>query len=466
MDSGKAIQLARNADVRLELFLLGTDNRLYHAWQKSASTSLSDPILESWSLSSQLWGQQAKNFTVGHNQDGRLELFYVGKNGGLDHDWQTALPTAANPNTFGQQGQRFGSENAKDLAAALDVNGLQELCYVGSNNGLYFQNQSSPAIAGPGADLNSWVPSYRVNIETDVKAVAMAAQAGGFVDLFYIASDNQLFNIIQIAESELLGSNLNQLLSSNCHSLTGVSVVINITQDVVCAVASGSTKGFSFQLNAYSLKGSTCGYQQYVIALFGTELVCGIDNFTPDGKTLAHGIFKMGTLPSAKLAAGSQLKIDLGNDANANVDTATFSFLNQQGPLIKPVSKNIKSVAGGHSSALAPIVAFELDVVGPVNSENSILSSGAGTLTYQADQLLSPIDQPWIAGNPPVTCAESQLVTAEWANTTYSRMTAQRANPLSQTFSVVIDAKQAVSHAGHKRPSTRITAAQLKALTG
>jgi hypothetical protein len=53
-----------------------------------------------------------------------------------------------------------------------------------------------------------------------------------------------------------LGSNSNYIMSSNCNSLTGVSVTIEVTEDIF------GNNGFGFQLNAYSPKGKKSAWQQ------------------------------------------------------------------------------------------------------------------------------------------------------------------------------------------------------------
>jgi photosystem II stability/assembly factor-like uncharacterized protein len=78
--------VARNGDGRLELFMIGMDDKLYHSWQttKNDSTRWSswEPLAgTSWPLSS--------NPIVGSNLDGRLELFIVDRDNILQHRWQT-----------------------------------------------------------------------------------------------------------------------------------------------------------------------------------------------------------------------------------------------------------------------------------------------------------------------------------------------------------------------------------------
>ncbi|HEY1248859.1 MAG TPA: hypothetical protein VGE97_07730 [Nitrososphaera sp.] len=80
--------VVRNGDGRLELFMVGMDDILYHGWQttKNDSTNWSDSnwqklAIISWPLSS--------SPVVANNEDGRLELFMVGPDGRLFHNWQT-----------------------------------------------------------------------------------------------------------------------------------------------------------------------------------------------------------------------------------------------------------------------------------------------------------------------------------------------------------------------------------------
>ena len=80
------------------------------------------------------------------------------------------------------------------------------------------------------------------------------------------------------APSAGLGSNSNYILYSGCGPLIDLSITIDVAEDIVCESASGSTTGFGFQLNAYSPKNEKCAYQQYVVAVFSSEIIGGIDN--------------------------------------------------------------------------------------------------------------------------------------------------------------------------------------------
>jgi hypothetical protein len=76
--------LAQSADGRLEVFMVGLDNQLYHRWQTAPNSS---QWSDSWvSLGGPLYGDPI----VTRNADGRLELFIVGSDGRVYHKWQTS----------------------------------------------------------------------------------------------------------------------------------------------------------------------------------------------------------------------------------------------------------------------------------------------------------------------------------------------------------------------------------------
>lgn len=75
--------VARNKDKRLEVFAIGTDKKVYHAWQTSAGANNS---FSPWEL---LHHSDTDDIAVGSNKDGRLEIFMCG-GGTVRHKWQVA----------------------------------------------------------------------------------------------------------------------------------------------------------------------------------------------------------------------------------------------------------------------------------------------------------------------------------------------------------------------------------------
>ena len=79
--------VAPSTDGRLELFLTGGDGNVYHSWQTIASNGWSTP----WVWRVPRAAASAPPLPgLGRNGDGRLELFAVGHDGNLYHKWQTA----------------------------------------------------------------------------------------------------------------------------------------------------------------------------------------------------------------------------------------------------------------------------------------------------------------------------------------------------------------------------------------
>jgi hypothetical protein len=75
--------VGQNADERLEIFVVGTDQALYDKWQTTVNGGWSD----GWANFGGSWlGKPA----VGQNADGRLEIFVVGTDHALYDRWQTA----------------------------------------------------------------------------------------------------------------------------------------------------------------------------------------------------------------------------------------------------------------------------------------------------------------------------------------------------------------------------------------
>ncbi len=251
------------------------------------------------------------------------------------------------------------------------------------------------------------------------------------------------------APSSGLGSNFNYHLHSGCNPVTGLSVTVDITKDIISDI------GFGFQLNCYSPQGANCVWQQYFLSFFTTDnsplqVYTWVDNWPsasfaqslnlPAGSDLINYKEEMLTLPSAALPAGYKISINLKYDQKENINGVTFIIVDNAG---KTTSKDImlesltydnpndrgKSVT---ADALAPIYAFELDLVGPINSKNSYLSAGAGTITYAAS---SPL---YVANKDPQCTAARSIITAESGNSVYAPLFAGPSKTITQSFDIEI----------------------------
>jgi hypothetical protein len=194
-------------------------------------------------------------------------------------------------------------------------------------------------------------------------------------------------------------------------------------------------------------------WQQYVISLFGSTVIGAVENWPISGPNIINDFFNMVSLPSPKIPAGYQLKIALQNDSKNNITGATYSVIDDHGKSLANVTKTLTSISGVTADDVAPITAFELNLVGPVNSESAVLSSGAGSIVYQASTPLTAL-----SSEP--ACTESGYITAETANSVYSTLPSGPSNMLSQSFSVGSTETFLISKQGKVRPGLIIPPSQ------
>ena len=197
-----------------------------------------------------------------------------------------------------------------------------------------------------------------------------------------------------------LGGNYNYAMyNGDGTPLPFVSVTIDITHDIVFEFGNTGTTGCGFQLNAYSPSGSNIGWQQYSIILNGNQLIWSIDNWPISGGNLGPNIINphdpaaqlLALVPAAgRIPAGYKLIISLSSiNSSANIAEATYAVYDSGEQLVQTTvllqQFNLVGTSTQVTQAnLAPIVAFEVVFVGPFNSEDVLLSSGAGTITYSA----------------------------------------------------------------------------------
>jgi hypothetical protein len=138
-------------------------------------------------------------------------------------------------------------------------------------------------------------------------------------------------------------------------------------------------------------------------------------------------------LPNANLPTGWQLKISLANDASGNVNAVTFVVVDNTGaPLanktITLLSLHNTSGVSVTSADLAPITAFEVNLVGPYGGQTTTFSSGSGTITYAASNPLTALSHA-------PTCIESRTPgTAETSNSKYGLLPWTLNKTLVQSF--------------------------------
>jgi len=295
------------------------------------------------------------------------------------------------------------------------------------------------------SELNGWQDMTLLELQDDggngltpLASGGVSLAAGGNPQVLLVAcvdSEHQLPRVFQVpaplaipAPASGLGSFSNYLLESGCNSLTDVSITIAVTEDIV------GSDGFGFQLNAYSGSKDYDGAQQYLVYMApnSSQLTCMVDNWHSTSSELINDQPTLATLPAKKLPAGYKLTIALSNDNNGNITGATYTVNDDTGTelgtqTISLLSLNLDSETPVTEADLAPIVAFQLDIVGYLNGDGTTLSSGAGTITYSAANALTVVnDEP--------DCVDWAYQTEEHANTFYSVLPIGQAQLLAQSF--------------------------------
>jgi hypothetical protein len=355
-------------------------------------------------------------------------VFWVDNAGAWNGPEKIGPAGTALPGSLVAASQQFGLTQTDVFL--VDKNGQLNVFWVDGFGAWNGPEKIGPAgIANPGCALAA---SQQFGLpQTDVFLV----DKNGRLNIFWVdnagAWNGPLLRADPVAPPAAgLGSNSNYILFNNCNPVLGLEITINVTQDIVCQSASGPTTGFGFQLNCYSPKNETSAWQQYVVALFSSELIGAVDNWPVSGPNIINDFFNLTGTPNAnRLPAGWQIRISLQNDGHGNITGASYVVIDNLGNTKANVTKTLTSISGVTAADIAPITAFELNLVGPVNGESAVLSSGAGMIVYSASSPLTVL-------NVEPSCTESGYITAETANSFYGELSGSPSTVFTQSFAV------------------------------
>ncbi len=471
---GQAKQLAlnRNADGRQELFYIGLDDNLYDFWQTGANSA-------TWQGG--IFRGKAKKLVLAANGDGHLELIYIGMDNGLYHNWQPK--PSAGPWQGGVSGATAAGlgGSAKDIAFALNGSNNIELFYIGTNDGIFHNWQDSNGWHGEasfggtaqqlslvaaqdrrlelfyvgmdGFTYHNWQSSsngpWTGGLRGNMAArLATTRDARGRLVLFYSGYGNLPGGTV--APPAITTGNQNCLLANNGAALQNPSIVFDVTGDIGLVsngppqAGASAVTGFSLQMNCYAPVDYLGNWQQYVVGVSGNNVYWQVNNWESLTTIVINQSANFATLTNGKLLAGSKITVALRTDVDDHVNGATFSMTDPQGhsmgshfvdlaSLLKPVE-------------LAPIAAFELNLVGPGNSESALLSGGGGTFQYAGATALTAVP------TAPDYLDVGFIFTAETANVSYGAIAANPSQALSQSVTVNTAMKSVPPVKGRTRP--------------
>ena len=446
--TAKALTAGVNDDGRLEIFYTGTDKTLYHDWQTTPATlpTTATPNAPNnpnpW-IGQTLFGKgnKANQVSLGQNSDGRLEIFYVGTSNDLFHGYQTTVikpPHKESAADWSPQ-SRIAKLSAKQVTSVLDQSGFLYALYVGMHNKADIAHQlGAPIVAQPNT-LSLW--NAGGSLPQNANQIVAANNADGRPEFFCVGTNNQLAHFWRTADLGRTASNQNVVLSGSsnaaapgvCPNLINVLVTVTITHDLIVDSTTGPTKGFGIQLNAFSAPGFKCIWQQYFFSLVGTELRAWVNNSGTEKGALINSWYKMMKFKNFTIPSGTKFQISLGNDpATGNVNEFSCTVFNGSATRLATFTKKLKSVSGGSAKNLAPITAFEVDIVGPDNDAGTVFSSGQGTIQYSADNQLLTSDV------IPVCSGGQGRYTEEISNSRYASIPDNQRFAFHQSFTVVL----------------------------
>lgn len=198
---GSARQTAVNINKNgtLEIFYVGTDDMIYHNWQKTPGGTWNGeaPLpLAPLGLRSDGFTQigAAQRLCVGLNKNGTLEVFYIGSDYLIYHNWQTSpggpwwggahgeTPLAPGAGSRAVAGTTIG--DAQQVTVAVNQSGALEIFYIGRDNNLYHNWQTTP-----GGPWNGEAP-----LGGSAKYITVGQNKIGTLEVFYVGMDDQLYH--------------------------------------------------------------------------------------------------------------------------------------------------------------------------------------------------------------------------------------------------------------------------------
>lgn len=242
-------------------------------------------------------------------------------------------------------------------------------------------------------------------------------------------------------------SNSNAILIDGCNPLQNLKVLLGVIE----TLATTNGGGWSLQLNCYPPPGQYCQtsqltWIQYVVYVQGGSLEYEVQywannsstwpsGYTPQPNTTpwlpcwANDYFlssPFASITGDTLPSGSQLQIQLATNTKGGVTKVTFSYTDPNGKV---------SSASYSPAAVIPIVAFEVNLVGPGGFSNANFPSAPefpplGILYYSVTSGALSVQ----SGGAGAACGEAGFITGETSNMVYSDVAGAPGSTVAQTF--------------------------------
>jgi hypothetical protein len=172
--NARAIYVANNLDQSLQLFTINQDGSVSTAWQTNNGP---------WSSWQPLYGALITQLAIGNDNDGRLEVFALGGDKSVYHDWETA-PNA--PNRWSGW-YKLGGFDIQQVTVGRRADGRLEVVVLGGDNIVYEMTQAVPNGGWPG----SWT-----SLGGNMQQLVLATAADNSLSLFALSHDDHAYDWI------------------------------------------------------------------------------------------------------------------------------------------------------------------------------------------------------------------------------------------------------------------------------
>ena len=180
--------IAANKDGRLEVFCTGIDGALWHTWQVTPNGTWS-----AWATLGKPTGVDlVLSINVHENSDGRLEVFMAGSDNALWHIWQKTPGGAWN--AWGILGTPPGTNSISYPVAGQNDDGRLEAFVIGSDNALWHKWQSTP-----GGNWGGWSSLGKPSIANAFFIPFVRKNDDGRLEVFTVGTDGALWHLWQVA---------------------------------------------------------------------------------------------------------------------------------------------------------------------------------------------------------------------------------------------------------------------------
>lgn len=181
-DKGTRLAVGQNQDGRLEVFRVGTDKDLWHRWQTQANGDWGEWVTFGSPPGTSFVG----DVEVERNEDGRLEVFVSSDDATIWHRWQ--VEPNGKWSGWAWLERPGDSSSIKDIEVGKNPLGKLELFVLATNGNVWHQLQLVPLTNGWGQWVWFWIPFD----ESSITDIELGTNSDGRLELFASASDGTL----------------------------------------------------------------------------------------------------------------------------------------------------------------------------------------------------------------------------------------------------------------------------------